>query len=265
MMGDRAVDVEEPIEVSDSDESSDFIPEQNFHHGTTRPLDASLEDLPSKKEEQVGLTSDLHQKKYIKCFASDLPSGQFDKFKIKFDSEPTDIDEFCKMLKEKKPIQGGPVNNIIETFKQFIKKHLEDLSIDLNSVTEKAKKHFETRNKDNDKEGIEKKLNFAAFNDLKREAFDKIRLSTRNVNKFYTQTIRSEEYNNDEDMLRLLSHWITAVNEFMRSCIDVVRSILHPQMVKTTKGERETEQNTREIVFQSLFTSFSKMFLLHTR
>lgn len=131
-----------------------------------------------------------------------MPSGQFDKFKIKFDAEPTDIDEFCKMLKEKKPIQGGPVNNIIETFKQFIKEHLKDLSIDLNSVTEKAKKHFETRNKDNDKEGIEKKLNFAAFNDLKREAFDKIRLSTRNVNKFYTQTIRSEEYNNDEDMLR---------------------------------------------------------------
>lgn len=131
-----------------------------------------------------------------------MPSGLFDKFKIKFDAKTTDIDAFCEMLKKKKPIQGRPVDNIIETFKQFIKKHLGDLSIDLNSVTEKAKKHFETRNKDNDKEGIEKKLNLAAFNNLKRETFDKIRVSTRNVNKFYTQTIRSKEYNNDEDMLR---------------------------------------------------------------
>lgn len=130
-----------------------------------------------------------------------MPSGQFDKFKIKFDAKPTDIDEFCDMLKEKKPIPGGPVYIIIETFKQFIKEHLGDLSIDLNSVTETAKKHFETRNKDNDKEGVEKKLNFAAFND-RREAFDRIRLITGNVNKFYTQTIRSEEYNNDGDMLR---------------------------------------------------------------
>lgn len=131
-----------------------------------------------------------------------MPSGQFDQFEIKVDAKTTDIDAFCEMLKEKKPIQGGPVNNIIETFKQFIEEHLKDFSIDLNSVTEKAKNHFETRNKDNDKEGITKKLNFAAFNDLKREAFDKIRVSTRNVNKFYMQTIRSEKYNNDEDMLR---------------------------------------------------------------
>lgn len=131
-----------------------------------------------------------------------MPSGQFDQFEIKVDAKTTDIDAFCEMLKEKKPIQGGPVNNIIETFKQFIEEHLKDFSIDLNSVTEKAKNHFETRNKDNDKEGITKKLNVAAFNDLKREAFDKIRVSTRNVNKFYMQTIRSEKYNNDEDMLR---------------------------------------------------------------
>lgn len=37
--------------MSDSDESDDFIPDQNFHHGTTWPLDASLE---------------VSQKKYIK-------------------------------------------------------------------------------------------------------------------------------------------------------------------------------------------------------
>lgn len=59
------------------------------------------------------------------------------------------------------------------------------MSIDLNLVIEKVKKYFEIRNKDNDKEGIEKKLNFVVFNDLKREVFDKICLSIRNVNKFY--------------------------------------------------------------------------------
>lgn len=39
----KKLNQEEPIEVSDSDESDDFIPDQNFHHGTTWPLDASLE------------------------------------------------------------------------------------------------------------------------------------------------------------------------------------------------------------------------------
>lgn len=220
-------------------------------------------DLPDKEKLQAASKPDLPKNKYIKCIASHLPSGIFDEFNIKFDAKTTKIDEFCKMLNEKKPLEGGSVDNIIKTFKKLIEDQLGNVSIDLNSITEKANKYFETK----DKTAIEQKLNRAAVNDLEREVLNKIRVSTENVNRFYTETIRSGQYNHDKEMLRLLSQWITSVNEFMRSCIDVVRSILHPQMINKdlTEDGRETEQNTREIIFQSLFTSFSKIFLLHPR
>lgn len=157
-----------------------------------------FKDLSDEKKRQAGSKSELPKKKYIKCKASDLPAGQFDKFKITFEKKVTPIDTFFKRLKEKKTIQAGPVDSVIETFKQFIEDQLGNLSIDLNLIIEHAKMHFETKNE----KGIEQRRNFAAFNAVKREAIDNILISTRSVNKFYTQKIRSGEYKNDDDMLR---------------------------------------------------------------
>lgn len=68
---------------------------------------------------------------------------------------------------------------------------------------------------------------------------------------------------------RLFSQWVTAVNEFMQSCVDVVRSILHPPMLPKISTDEspvcEKEKNTCEIIYHTLFMSFSKIFLLHPR
>lgn len=153
--------------------------------------------LPGEKNQQAGSKSELLKEKYIKCNASDLLAGKLDEFQIQFEKEATPIDTFFQMLKEKKPIQAGSADRVIETFKQFIKDQLGNLSIDLNSITKQAKMHFETKNE----KGTKQRLNDAAFNAVKREAIDNILISTRSVNKFYTQKIRSGKHN-DEDMLR---------------------------------------------------------------
>lgn len=64
-----------------------------------------------------------------------------------------------------------------------------------------------------------------------------------------------------------MSQWFNGVNEFMQSCNDVVQTILHPQMIKPNPldDQPEKQQKAREIIFQTLFTSFSKIFLLHPR
>lgn len=64
-----------------------------------------------------------------------------------------------------------------------------------------------------------------------------------------------------------MGQWMTAVNEFMRSCIDVVHSTLNPPRAKQVSAANSPakEQKLPEIIYETLFTSFSKMFLLNPR
>lgn len=63
---------------------------------------------------------------------------------------------------------------------------------------------------------------------------------------------------------RLLGQFRTAVNEFMRSCIDVVHSTLDNPRPKPD-SDSLTDPKLPEIFYETLFMSFSKIFFLNPR
>lgn len=118
---------------------------------------------------------------------------------IFYDEQPMPIDGFFKMLKEKKQWIISPVveEDILNTFKQAVRDQLENLSIDLEAITKTARMHFETKNEDSEKG----RRNYRAFNDLKRNTFDRITTEAQKVNQFYKKTVTSGKYT-DDNMIR---------------------------------------------------------------
>lgn len=68
---------------------------------------------------------------------------------------------------------------------------------------------------------------------------------------------------------RLFGQWAASVNEFLQSCVDLVRSIFHPVIPpKISHHENhgnEKERDPCEKIYHTLFMSFSKICLLHPR
>lgn len=201
-----------------------------------------------------------------RLFASDFNNGDVGDLMIFYDEQPMPIDSFFKMLKEKKQWIISPVveEDILNTFKQAVRDQLENLSIDLETITKAAKMHFETKNEDSENG----RRNYRAFSDLKRNTFDSITTEAQRVNQFYKKIVTSGKYT-DDNMIRLFSQWVTAVNEFMQSCVDVVRSIFHPPVFPKISPDESPvcgkEKDTCDIIYRTLFMSFSKIFLLHPR
>lgn len=118
---------------------------------------------------------------------------------IFYDEQPMPIDCFLEMLKEKKQWTMNTVveEEIFGTFKQVNEDQLENLNVDLETITKTAEMHFETKNEDSDRG----RRNRHAFNDLKRNTLDFIVNEAQRVNKFYRKTVINGQYT-DDTMIR---------------------------------------------------------------
>lgn len=114
---------------------------------------------------------------------------------IFYDEQPMPIDCFFKMLKEKKQWTMNTVveEEILGTFKQANEDQLENLNVDLETITKTAEMHFKTKNEDSDRG----RRNRHAFNDLKRNTLDCIVNEAQRVNKFYRKTVINGQYTGD--------------------------------------------------------------------
>lgn len=114
---------------------------------------------------------------------------------IFYDEQPMPIDFFFKMLKEKKQWTMSTVveEEILGTFKQANEDQMENLNVDLETITKTAEMHFETKNEDSDRG----RRNLHAFNDLKRNTLDCIVNEAQRVNKFYRKTVINGQYSGD--------------------------------------------------------------------
>lgn len=120
--------------------------------------------------------------------------------KICFQEKSVNIEDFFALIKQKTVSYRSPPDScrIYKIFKDFMETELKNFSMDLKSISEKAKKYFKTK----DDEGNEKKKTLAELNDIERQTIDNIFTETKTVNQFFTRTITSETYKNDEEMIR---------------------------------------------------------------
>lgn len=201
-----------------------------------------------------------------RLLASDFKKGDISDLNIFYDEQPMPIDRFFKMLKEKKQWTMSSVveEEILGTFKQANEDQLENLNVDLETITKTAEMHFETKNEDSDRG----RRNRHAFNDLKRNTLDCIINEAQTVNKFYRKSVVNGQFT-DDAMIRLFSQWAASVNEFLQSCVDVVRSIFHPlippKIFHNENHVNEKERDPCEKIYHTLFMNFSKICLLHPR
>lgn len=201
-----------------------------------------------------------------RLLASGFKKEDMSDLNILYDEQPMPIDCFFKMLKEKKQWTMSTVveEEILGTFKQANEDQLENLNMDLETITKTAEMHFETKNEDSDRG----RRNRHAFNDLKRNTLDCMMNEAQRVNKFYRKIVINGQYTGDT-MIRLFGQWAASVNEFLQSCVDLVRSIFHPVITPKISHhenhENEKERDPCEKIYHTLFMSFSKICLLHPR
>lgn len=277
-MGDRITEVSETQYEGDysnppsptenlSSASDELLPKsscvkQKILHGTRAQHTIPSSANSSSSDSETGQSRSTKKR----LLASDFNKEDINDLHIFYDEQPMPIDRFFKMLKEKKQWTMSSVveEEILGTFKQANEDQLENLNIDLESITKTAQMHFETKNEDSDRG----RRNRHAFNDLKRNMLDCIMNEAQRVNKFYRKTLINGQYT-DDTMIRLFSQWAASVNEFLQSCVDLVRSIFHPLIPpKISHDENhgnEKERDPCEKIYHILFMSYSKICLLHPR
>lgn len=181
-------------------------------------------------------------KKEVKrrLFPSTYKLKEFENMKMNFEKKTTSLVDFFAKLKEKEKKKGEErkkkpdEKKVLKYFMKAIENELGILSIDLDNLNETAYEHINE---------VNSKVNKAIAETLKTEC-------------------RMEQP--DEKMIRLLGQFRTAVNEFMRSCIDVVHSTLDNPRPKPD-SDSSTDPKLPEIFYETLFMSFSKIFFLNPR
>lgn len=183
-------------------------------------------------------------------FSSTYKLADFENMKINFEKKTISPEDFFAKLKEKEKKKGGErkkkqeekkkpsastsKKNVLEYFMKAIVNELGRISIDLDNLHETAYEHINEVNS--------------------------------NINQAISETLKTEcrKEPPDEKMIRLLGQFRTAVNEFMRSCIDVVHSTLDNPRPKPD-SDSLTDPKLPEIFYETLFMSFSKIFFLNPR
>lgn len=191
-------------------------------------------------------------KKEVKrrLFPSTYKLKEFEKMKINFEKETTSLVDFFAKLKEKEKKKG-----------EERKKKPDDKNIPSASTSKKkVLKYF--------MKAIENELGILSIDldNLNETAYEHINEVNSKVNKAIAETLKTEcrMEQPDEKKIRLLGQFRTAVNEFMRSCIDVVHSTLDNPRPKPD-SDSSTDPKLPEIFYETLFMSFSKIFFLNPR
>ncbi|XP_048749188.2 uncharacterized protein LOC125661261 isoform X3 [Ostrea edulis] len=181
--------------------------------------------------------------------ASKYTKESLQELKVFYAEEPMDMKLFFDTVKSKADatVTGAKVEQIMNTFKRITEEQLGMFSIDLDDL-------FETKKQGDDK-----------IKSKKTNVMHHIMNSTDEINDFSKIAVEKKKYK-DSRIIRLLIHWTTAVTEFMQNCADVVQSILLPGMhPRLSPYDKSKEKTPREILYHTLFMSFSRMFLLCPR
>lgn len=210
-----------------------------------RKTSKSVSPSPSKNK-----TPEPKKEVKRRLFPSTYKLKEFENMKMNFEKKTTSLVDFFAKLKEKekkkgeerkkkqeetkKPSASTSKKKVLKYFMKAIENELGILSIDLDNLNETAYEHINE---------VNSKVNKAIAETLKTEC-------------------RMEPP--DEKMIRLLGQFRTAVNEFMRSCIDVVHSTLDNPRPKPD-SDSSTDPKLPEIFYETLFMSFSKIFFLNPR
>ncbi|XP_056004819.1 uncharacterized protein LOC125657801 isoform X2 [Ostrea edulis] len=184
-----------------------------------------------------------------KSSASTFTKESLEKLNVSYNEKPTEMKDFFKMVKSKatEKISGANLKETMDTFKRITKEQLKRFSIDLDDLTE-------TKNQNNHNTKSRKK-----------EVMHHITFINDEIDIFFKKAVQKKEYK-EPRIIRLLTHWKTAVAEFMQNCADVVHSILQPEILpRLFPSDNEVEESPGEILYHNLFMSFSRIFLLRPR